>query len=73
VKTVGIVLRNPARAEEALRAAVGQTLRGARVIVVPLVPLPAGSRALATLRALGHVVDGELGALRDCQAVEVWS
>jgi hypothetical protein len=72
VKTVGIVVRNPARAGEALRAAVGQSLRGARVLVIPLVPLPEG-RALSTLRALGFAVDAPLAALADCQAVEVWS
>ena len=73
-----VVIRtvDPERAAEALRAAVGLTLRGARVAVVPLVPLPDDARvarALGTLRALGHVVDATLDVLREADAVEVWT
>jgi hypothetical protein len=71
---IAIVVRTTdlSRQQEALRAAVGQTLRGATVLVVPLVVLAEG-KALSTLRALGCVVNAELGELRGCHAVEVWS
>ncbi len=76
MKTIVVVVANPARAAEALRAAVGLTLRGDRVAVVPLVTLPADprvARALATLRGLGHDVGAPLAAADTADAVEVWS
>lgn len=74
-----VVIRTRARdrAAEALRAAVGLTLRGDRVDVVRVAPLdeadPRVRRCLGTLAALGHGVDAPLGALREADAVEVWS
>jgi hypothetical protein len=69
---------DPATADEALRAAVGLTLRGARVQVVltdpSLTPGPRGERALATLQMFGHHVDGPaaLPAALDHATVEIW-
>jgi hypothetical protein len=65
--------RDPARAAEALRAAVGLTLRGDTVALVALSPLPADervARALATLRALGQPVDAPLA---EADRIEVWT
>ncbi len=75
---IAVVVRtlDPARAVEALRAAVGLTLRGDRVVVVPLAPLPDDervARALGTLRALGHAVDAGPEILAQADAVEVWT
>jgi tRNA 2-thiouridine synthesizing protein A len=70
---VVVETRDPAHAAEAIRAAVGLTLRGDRVHVVPRAPLPEDARsqrALATLRAMGHEV-GPLSGQPD--VVEVWS
>ena len=58
---------------EALRAAVGLTLRGASVVVVPVVALPEDSRAVGTLRALGHKVDGTAEDAENADVVEVWT
>jgi len=68
--------RDPHRQAEALRAALGLTLRGARVEVVVAEPLltPLALRAAETLRSFGHVVGGELGdALARSDRVEVWT
>jgi len=66
-----------ARVAEALRAAVGLTLRGDRVAVyrAHAVSSPRIDRAVETLRLLGHTVnDGAPGAaLRSADAVEVWT
>jgi hypothetical protein len=72
VKTIAVIIRaeDPARIAEALRAAVGLTLRGDRVRVIA--PAGAEGRAVETLRMLGHVVTTEL-SLDDVDAVEVWS
>jgi len=80
-KTLAVVVATdrPARAREALRAAVGLTLRGDAVHVVLAVPPPgddpAIARALATLRELGHrVSSGDAAAIaRRADAVEVWT
>jgi tRNA 2-thiouridine synthesizing protein A len=73
MKTIAVVLADGLRADEALRAAVGLTLRGDRVIVVPLVPLgDKAQRALGTLRALGHRVDGQLADAERADVVETW-
>jgi hypothetical protein len=51
--------RDPHRQAEALRAALGLTLRGARVAVWVHAPLhtPLAQRAVDTLRSFGHRVD----------------
>jgi hypothetical protein len=67
------------RLREALRAAVGLSLRGDAVRVVLMHEPPADdplvSRALGTLRELGHQVSrGDAGrAVRDADATEVWT
>ncbi|HVK74507.1 MAG TPA: hypothetical protein VM734_14345 [Kofleriaceae bacterium] len=73
---VGAVDRDTA--DEALRGAVGLTLRGARVRVVladPAIELgPRGERARAVLTTFGHPVVGAAG-LADAlasPAIEVW-
>lgn len=81
-KTVAVIIRasDPFRIAEALRAALGLGLRGARVEVIAEAPLPGDyppiDRALSTLRDLGHAV-AEGGAVRDliarADAVEVWT
>ncbi len=67
--------REPHRQAEALRAALGLTLRGGRVEVVladaPLTPL--AERAIATLRAFGHVVADDPSVIARADAVEVWT
>jgi hypothetical protein len=72
--------RDPHRQAEALRAALGLTLRGARVEVAVAEPLlsPLAQRAADTLRSFGHAVrdlpDGELcDALARADRVEVWT
>ncbi|MEJ7602580.1 MAG: hypothetical protein WKG01_32105 [Kofleriaceae bacterium] len=68
--------RDPERQAEALRAALGLTLRGATVEVVVDEPLlsPLAERAAATLRAFGHVVASDLpAALARATIVEVWT
>ncbi|MBS1121182.1 MAG: bifunctional 5,10-methylene-tetrahydrofolate dehydrogenase:5,10-methylene-tetrahydrofolate [Deltaproteobacteria bacterium] len=77
---------DPHRQAEALRAALGLTLRGAHVEVFIDGPLltPLAERAAATLRSFGHTVSsppaspgtigGELGpALARADVVEVWT
>jgi hypothetical protein len=65
------------RVAEALRGAVGLSLRGDSVSVVLLAAVDLGEerarRAVATLRGLGHWIDAPVGALRDADAVEVWT
>jgi hypothetical protein len=70
--------REPARVEEALRAALGLTLRGAAVEVWlpsdrPLTAL--GRRALGVLETFGHTVrpSGDAASLAASDAVEVWT
>jgi hypothetical protein len=68
--------RDPHRQAEALRAALGLTLRGARVEVVVDAPLatPLARRAADTLRAFGHPVGVALAdALARADRVEVWT
>ena len=67
---------DPHRQAEALRAALGLTLRGARVEVVVAEPLltPLARRAADTLRAFGHIVGADLTeALARADRVEVWT
>ena len=78
-KRIAVVIKtsNADRAAEALRAAVGLTLRGDRVSVIRVRPLPESdsrvSRCLGTLAALGHEVDASMAVVHDADAVEVWS
>jgi hypothetical protein len=68
--------RDAGRAAEALRAALGLTLRDASVAVVLEAPLPDDeqvARALGTLRALGHDVAATAEAVVHADAVEVWT
>jgi hypothetical protein len=66
---------DPHRQAEALRAALGLTLRGARVeVVVGALRSPLAQRAADTLRAFGHAVGVELApALARADRVEVWT
>ena len=77
MKTAGVIVRtrDPARIAEALRAAVGLTLRAARVrVALPEVPDDAfARRAVATLRELGHEVGVDENAALAADAVEVWT
>jgi hypothetical protein len=78
-KRIAVVIKtsNADRAAEALRAAVGLTLRGDRVSVIRVRPLPESdarvARALGALAALGHEVDASMAVVHDADAVEVWS
>jgi hypothetical protein len=72
--------RDPHRQSEALRAALGLTLRGARVEVAldepPATPL--AHRAVDTLRSFGHAVEPLAGdalaaAVARAARVEVWT
>ena len=83
MKTIAILVRAsaPDRAAEALRAAIGLTLRGDRVIVATggaaagALADPRVERGLATLRVLGHTVTSDDGValIRTADAVEVWT
>jgi len=67
---------DPHRQSEALRAALGVTLRGERVEVVVEGALltPLAQRAAETLVSFGHVVGAELAeALPRAKVVEVWT
>jgi hypothetical protein len=73
---------DPARVAEALRAALGLTLRGDPVLALvdAGAPLsPAAERAAATLRSFGHEVlvgappDTVAARVRAARAVEVWT
>ena len=71
--------RDPHRQAEALRAALGLTLRGARVEVAVAEPLltPLAQRAADTLRSFGHEVstlgDDLSAALARADRVEIWT
>ncbi len=83
-RTLGVVIgrASTATVAEALRAAVGLTLRGDRVaLAIAREALaaagPAGARAVATLTMFGHRVDvvteaGTALAALDGDAIEVW-
>ena len=67
---------DPHRQAEALRAALGLTLRGARVDVATEGPLltALARRAAATLVSFGHRVGVDpAAALAEADAVEVWT
>jgi hypothetical protein len=71
--------RDPHRQAEALRAALGLTLRGARVEVWVAAPLltPLAQRAADTLRSFGYPVApagaGLAEAVARADRVEVWT
>lgn len=67
--------RDPHRQAEALRAALGLTLRGARVeVVVDDLLTPLAVRSAETLKSFGHVVGVDLhDAMQRADAVEVWT
>lgn len=81
--TIAVILRTTTadRAAEALRAAIGLTLRGDRVVVATGGAAPSAladprvERAVATLRVLGHAVTADDGAAlaRTADATEVWT
>jgi hypothetical protein len=87
VKHIAVIIRaaEPDRVAEALRAALGLSLRGDAVhVVLTGAALPAAGsrdariiRALATLTELGHSVtrgDAQVpAAVRRADAVEVWT
>lgn len=76
---VVVSTRDPHRQSEALRAALGLTLRGARVEVAVAEPLltPLAQRAADTLRSFGHDVsslDEDLSPpLARADRVEIWT
>jgi hypothetical protein len=63
------------RQSEALRAALGLTLRGAKVeVVVGRLLSPAAERAATTLRSFGYELHQDLAAaLLRADKVEVWT
>jgi len=68
--------RDPRRQSEALRAALGLTLRGASVEVIIDGPLltPLAERAATTLRSFGHTIHTDVtAALARADVVEVWT
>lgn len=81
MKTILVIVRSeePAKIAEALRGAVGLTLRRdrVRVILADAAAPHADPRAVATLTSFGHPV--EIGdahvadAIADADAIEVWS
>jgi len=78
-RQVAVIVRAtaPARVAEALRAALGLTLRGDRVrVVLGGPPPPEGARAAATLAAFGYPLDGPdalAEVVRAADAIEVWT
>ena len=75
--TIAVIARtrDPHRQSEALRAALGLTLRGARVVVCVDEPLltPLAERAAATLASFGHRVGVPLAEALAADIVEVWT
>lgn len=74
---VVVATRDPHRQSEALRAALGLTLRGGKVHVLLDAPpaTPLAQRAADTLTSFGYRVGpGDLAAaIRTADAVEVWT
>ena len=66
---------DPHRQAEAMRAALGITLRGARVeVAVGELLTPLAQRSAATLVSFGHAVGVDpVEALRRADRVEVWT
>jgi hypothetical protein len=75
--TIAVIARtrDPHRQSEALRAALGLTLRGANVVVCVAEPLltPLAERAAATLRSFGHRVGVPIEEALTADVVEVWT
>ena len=74
--TAAVIIRSAdgARAAEALRAAVGMTLRFEQVLVVPGPGIDArGARSLAVLASLGPTVDATVEDALAADVVEVWT
>ena len=74
VKTLVIVrTRDPHRQAEALRAALGLTLRGAMVEVIVDGELltPLAKRSAETLRSFGHAIGDRMHL--DADVIEVWT
>lgn len=76
--TILVIARStdPHRQAEALRAALGLTLRGAKVeVVVGELLTPLAKRAADTLRSFGYAVHDidPREALERADAVEVWT
>lgn len=76
--TILVIARttDPNRQSEALRAALGLTLRGATVEVIVDGPLltPLAERAAMTLRSFGHTIHNDVAAaLARADVVEVWT
>jgi hypothetical protein len=75
--TILVVVRttDPHRQSEAMRAALGLTLRGAKVeVVVGRLLTPLAERAAATLRSFGYELHEDLAsALGRADRVEVWT
>ena len=75
---VAVLTLVPSRIHEALRAAVGLTLRGDAVVVVlpdlQAVP-PTATRLLTTLLAMGHQHQAAMDAdlITRANAIEVWT
>ncbi len=80
-KQIAVVLATDdlPRARDALRAAIGLSLRGDSVRVILAVEPPQDDpdvrRALGALRELGHTVSrgSAAAAVREADAVEVWT
>jgi tRNA 2-thiouridine synthesizing protein A len=76
MKRIAVVIAT-SEPSEALRAAVGLTLRGDRVSVVWRAPVPSADarvqRALAMLEATGHSANAPESAIAEADVVEVWS
>lgn len=74
---VAVIVRttDPHRQSEALRAALGLTLRGARVhaVVEGAALTPLAQRSIDTLRAFEHRVDGDLATAMRSDRIEVWT
>lgn len=79
MKTIAVIVtsREPRRVAEALRGAVGLTLRGDRVRVALATDAPDDARAIATLTSFGHEVrrgdDAVAELVATADAIEVWS
>lgn len=79
MKKIVVVIRSSksARVREALRAALGLSLRGDEVSVVMASSIdrddPLIARSIATLEALGHHADASLLAVTSADVVEVWT
>ncbi|MBK7534493.1 MAG: hypothetical protein IPI49_03790 [Myxococcales bacterium] len=77
-RRVAVVIRaaDSARVEEAMRAALGLTLRGATVsvqVTPAQLATPLALRAAAALASFGHHVGPSAPSLSDTEVLEVWT